>query len=342
LGRKLKFFLKSALPTFLIGLLLLLHGPSIQTLSGLLPVELPVETLSERIHLLSSAPFLEFQRRIDRQIVASQNVTGGVDCIMPFYNGEFGYEIAVMVPWAYHWSKSCNVITKGLAGTKYLYYFSKHHEIVAGKRNHIPLPGGNPFGKVDPHTDDKHFPKSNWKMPPWNVYYKRDDIHWDKPSLMISNKYNTEWDKGPINFIPVDTLRDLLHYLSPNYHVVYVRLEHKELGDRHEFLDLDDKSMIRNEFPNVALFDELAKDLLPDSINLLLFSLGALCKHFISVQGGNSVLASLFGGQNIILGKMGSELGPTGDFTYYHRFSNANISVVGNETDLIAQVKQDY
>ena len=336
LSRRFKLLARAAVLT-----LLTMMAISLLSLHKLKP---PVQSLPDWIYPFSRDQFLEYQSQIDRQMLAHQNnVTSGVECIMPFYDGEFGYELAVMVPWAYHWSRFCHVITTGLAGTKYLYYFSKSHTIVKGKRGFKFLPDGNPFRSPNPHTDDNHFPKDNWLMPPWSVVYKRD-LQWEKPLLMISNKYTNEWDMGPVNFLNPDVLRDLLLYLVPKYNVVYIRLEHDELDDdgQQKVGKLEDKSMIRKEFPSVALLDELIKGLQPNSANLLLLSLGALCRKFISVQGGNSVLASMFSGENIILAKKGSELGPTGDFTYYHRFSNAAISVVMNEADLIDKVKRDF
>ena len=294
--------------------------------------------------------FLAYQKGIDERIdqARQQNITDnpGYECHMPFFPGEYGYEIAAMIPWAYDLSQSCHVVTKGVEGTKYMYFFSKRHEIIPGiKREYMPLPDGNPFHNPTHHRNDAIFPTSHWKMPPWRQQYKRDDIHWDKPLLMMFNKYTTEWEGPPVNFIPVDTLRELLVYLVPRYHVFYFRLQHKKLVDIQvkAYLTLGDKEMIRQEFPSVVVAEDLMQGLDPDSINLLIHSLGASSKHFISVQGGNSALASLFGGQNIVMAKAGRELPEeAGDYTYYYRFSNAKISLVRNETQLLDKVKQDY
>ena len=42
----------------------------------------------------------------------------------PFYPGEFGMELRVMVPWAYHQSQRCRTTTKGVVGSRYMYFFS--------------------------------------------------------------------------------------------------------------------------------------------------------------------------------------------------------------------------
>ena len=46
-------------------------------------------------------------------------------------------------------------------------------------------------------------------------------------------------------------------------------------------------------------------------------------RHFISVQGGNSAVASYFGGENIVLIKRGKEkAGPVHDMQWYYLFGN--------------------
>jgi len=57
------------------------------------------------------------------------------------------------------------------------------------------------------------------------------------------------------------------------------------------------------------------------------------CESFISVQGGNSVLASFFGGANIIYAKKGNELICGAYEGQYKRFSNCNVKHANNESD---------
>jgi hypothetical protein len=62
--------------------------------------------------------------------------------------------------------------------------------------------------------------------------------------------------------------------------------------------------------------------------------------NFLSVQGGNSVVASFFGGRNIILAVFGDETPEKyNDYSYYHRFSNASIDVARNGTGFLELVK---
>jgi hypothetical protein len=304
------------------------------------------------------APFIgtrleTFQHQIDENI--RHNVRElekhKTTCKVPFYIGEYGYELAAMVPWAYSKINDCKVKTKGVIGTKYLYFFSKHTVNSNSTRKPRHLPHDHPFGKR-PHFDDAKFQEKTkggvWVAPPFKDFYRRDDIELEKPLVIISNKYAKEWDfEGPVNFIPVDILREVLEHLTPNYNVVYSRFQDKRLEDSRESMGSNtlqegfkDKEMIRKEFPSVVLFDELSKGLPPDAVNLLLFSLSSMSNNFLSVQGGNSVVASFFGGRNIILAVYGPETPEKrNDYSYYHRFSNAIIDVARDATSFLELVK---
>ena len=147
------------------------------------------------------------------------------------------------MPWRYDESISngCDLKTSGLAGTRYLYFFSKNHTTVAGRRKAEYLPNGNPIGK-DPHIPE--LPDTNWKMPPFPSFFGEKDVRYDlrglvpgppnKPIAVVFNKYTKEWGHEPVNFLDIASLRGLLNVLSPIYQVVYVRLESKKLGDSGE------------------------------------------------------------------------------------------------------------
>ena len=285
--------------------------------------------------------FSRYQLQVDEQIAREQQQTPqhNETCERAYFQGEFGYELAAMVPWAYHTSQNCSMITYGSKGTKYLYYFSHNHTLYASRRESKNLPRENPFKIRTPHT--RKAPTERWIMPPWKTRYRRHDVSFDKPLLIIWNKYTDEFDqKTPINFIPIHTLKALLDYLTPKYRIVYIRYERPETDDYQRSHPYPDKLMIRSNYTDVVLVDDLIKDLGSEAVNLLIFSLGALGDNFISVQGGNSVVASQFGGQNIILAKQGREL-RYGDYEYYHNFSGAEIKVVQHEDALLETVKSN-
>uniref|UniRef100_A0A7S0PVG7 Uncharacterized protein n=1 Tax=Asterionellopsis glacialis TaxID=33640 RepID=A0A7S0PVG7_9STRA len=281
-------------------------------------------------------------------------------CRIPLYDGEYGYELAGIVPWAY-WKfqhEHCQVHTTGRPGTKYLYYFSQKHTIQVKEdglqRQSHSLPKESPFGQMnggDPHFSNDKFPQEGWAPPPYKQFFERADVQLDKPLMVLSNKYTLEWSGEPKNNIPIRHLQEILKTLSQKYHIVYLRFQDKRLEDRLErkirtsgkLAEYRDKEMIKRFFPSVVLFEELSVGLSLEDINLMLFSLYATGQDFISVQGGNSVVASFFGGRNLIFCEEGPELwNNKGDFTYYHRFSGAKIQIANNTTDFMKFVPQWY
>lgn len=266
-------------------------------------------------------------------------------CETSFYDGEFGTEMRAVVPWYYSKSQTCSIKTTGVSGTKYMYFFSDDHTIEHTTRQNRHLPAGNPFNSTVVHMAD--FPYDTpWLAPPFREFFHRNDIVeklGDKPLIFISNKYRREHHKRPANYLGVDTLREILKYLTPKYTVVYKRFTQADQKDWEENeKDLGEKEMIRKEFPDVVLFQPIGESLAdPEDVNLLMFSLMASSEGFISIQGGMAVASSYFGKKNNILIKTGTEL-KTGDYGYFHRFSNAKVSWQQTDKSLIASIKEQY
>eukprot|EP00977_Amphora_coffeiformis_P005201 scaffold1115_cov165-Amphora_coffeaeformis.AAC.1 len=103
--------------------------------------------------------------------------------------------------------------------------------------------------------------------------------------------------------------------------------------------------MIREIFgfgpDRVVLLDDLVADLDVEAVNLLLFSLGAACRNFISVQGGNSQVASAFGGQNFVLVKGRVAEVVRGDYEYYWRYANSTVHKFRKEAVLLQKLKEN-
>ena len=109
-----------------------------------------------------------------------------------------------------------------------------------------------------------------------------------------------------------------------------------------EFLDFGDHDMIKQFYPEVITMAQLYKknnNLTFNTLSLMVFS---NCNNFISVQGGNSVFASYFGGINIIYAKKGKELEVKSYENWYKEFSGCEIVHVNNDAELIAEIKKRY
>eukprot|EP00592_Proboscia_alata_P016909 CAMPEP_0194394286 /NCGR_PEP_ID=MMETSP0174-20130528/123771_1 /TAXON_ID=216777 /ORGANISM="Proboscia alata, Strain PI-D3" /LENGTH=887 /DNA_ID=CAMNT_0039190069 /DNA_START=2247 /DNA_END=4910 /DNA_ORIENTATION=- len=284
---------------------------------------------------------LKYKRHIDGKIQALQEAnTHTKRCDHPIYTGEFGMELRVNVPWAYHKTlhSNCRVQTLGVKGSQYMYFFSDEHTIVENtQREYAPLPDGNPFRSDVVHMED--FPHDTpWTAPPFSDFFRRRDIYdflQVKPLVFISNKYVVQWKhKHPDNFLDVEQLRELLTYLEPNYTIVYKRSTAKSLEDVDGAeLIMEEKDMIRTEFPTVVLYDDLQQGITNvEDENLLLFGIMSLADKFLSVQGGTAVASSFFGGSSTIFIADGKEL-QFGDYKYFHRFSDADVAWTHMDTE---------
>ena len=116
---------------------------------------------------------------------------------------------------------------------------------------------------------------------------------------------------------------------------------HEDLND---IFDLKEKEL----FSVYGILDgnELYKEV-KDKYNISNFNhfqllLHSNCDHFISVQGGNSVLASYFGGTNIIFAKKGKELKYGAYDGHYKKYSNCNILHSNNYQEFIQLIKNNF
>lgn len=257
-------------------------------------------------------------------------------------NMEFGYEVAATIPWAYalHLKGELTGTVSGI-GSEPLYYFSPNHVI-----NHEPRDYANTHKSVAPNTWI-HVPrldKGNWAPPPYKEVYKDRAITFDKPTVVIYNRYNKEWTKPPINYFDLPTLRALFALLDKKYQVVYFNVAGEEsLEDNAHSMKLGDYEMIRKEFPQVKIIHDLVKHhkLTYNDVQMRVF---AGCERFVTMNGGPSMLASFFAKDNIIYTKECKELRPTVNsfYNWYPDFGGSIIKVVHTYDDLINMVRDKW
>lgn len=277
---------------------------------------------------------------------------------------EFSAELVLAVPYAYHLHrKGLLGTTTSVKDTKPLYFFSRDHieqfefrsisneEALQGYPNnwihHNPLVSNGRAGILD---------FSEWEMPPFKEYYKNDIFRYDKPLLIISNKYFLEWGDVPVNYLDIETLYYLFDYLKDKYHVVYKRPKGTEyVPDQNEFLSngsdimaevngepMSDYELCRRM--DITIFQDLWKESSFSSFNLFQFKLFANCDNYISVQGGNSHICSLFGKTNVCYIKEGRELreGYFDKEGWYYKMNQCNTIPVRTYKELLDKVKELY
>jgi hypothetical protein len=301
--------------------------------------------------------FPKYKAAIDKQMAeqyppADNSTIAFENCNTPLAPLEFGMELRCIIPWAYKKQEECArgvVHTRSVLGSRYMYFFSNDHHIDnTTKRGflHLETIESNPFGGT---VHKAEAPERHWKPPPFAEFFSKpeffESVLRGKPLVVILNKYTMEWEREPANFFDTDTLREILTYLTPNYTVLYKRTTPKSLFDHQDtskvkFEDLDEKDMIRYEFPDVWMFEDFADELTdPEAFNLLQFGFMSQSSKFLTVQGGTAVVGSYFGGTNIILIKEGREI-TSHDYEYFPKFSNATVVETHEETEFLREMRR--
>ena len=233
---------------------------------------------------------------------------------------EFGPEILLYACYYYYLFKNGlffdNKITT-YKGMKDFYYFIDPQYIIEKEvmRNWTP-PNQRPF--LVNNTEHVHrFNMNYWYPIPYKRQFQNTRFIYEKPLLIIQNKYNDEWKVGPVNFFSVETLDTMFSTLKDKYTIVYIRptTHRKILQDRAFSLDhntmiedLQDYELIERKYKNdILLFDNLlAQTSL--TYNRMKLELFASCTNYISVQGGNAHMITFFYEKLLVLHKRGFEL----------------------------------
>jgi len=261
------------------------------------------------------------------------------------YNPEFGYELIAAVPYAYYlYSQGRLEKTISAKFTEPIYYFSPNHVINPTPRSwentvRYIQESGIPNAMVHKPLLDT----SQFLSPPYKQQFANNIYKWNKPIICICNKYNYEWQKPPINFFSLDILRRLFNLLKDKYQIIYFGVDLlDEMQDSAHSMHLGDGELCKN-FNDVILYQKLLKDS-KLNWNELMLKVFANCDKFITLNGGYSIMASYFGGTNIIYCKEGSETRPEVDSfnNWYHLFGGSKIVLTRTYESLINKIEENY
>jgi len=222
------------------------------------------------------------------------------------YHGEFDQELRYVLPFAYwHHLNGTLRQTISCTNTKPFYFFSENHFERYEKR---VWQAGYDYYEVPNMTHSPTFDFSKWARVPLKKHYRNEVFLFDKPLLVIANKYNSEWDKPPLNFLDIPALDRIVSAYKATYQIVYNRpLATQIVGDNSETMELKEHDWLRETYPDVLLMNDLHeqhRDRVTD-FNHLQLMIYANCERFISMHGGTAALASYFGGVNVILSHPG-------------------------------------
>ncbi|HWK56124.1 MAG TPA: hypothetical protein VNQ80_02225 [Parapedobacter sp.] len=254
------------------------------------------------------------------------------------FSGEFGAELQFALPFAYwHYLNGTLKETVSTPNTKELYYFSPKHTETNQRRTNE----GNYNYEIPRIIHSQDYNMKKWAQVPLKSIYRNDILVFKKPMLIIANKYNTEWDGPPVSYFSITVLDFFISQLKRKYQVIYNRPSGSHIvNDNSDIRDLNEHEWLRQQHPEVILVDDLyAKNVIKaNNFNHFQLCLYANCENFISVHGGTSVLASYFGGKNLIYSRAGGEHYFNCFFDLYPKLANTEIMLAQKEEELFPLV----
>lgn len=264
--------------------------------------------------------------------------------IVNSYNPEFGYELISVLPYAY-WLYKNGLLDKTISAkdTECLYYFSPNHCINPTQRSwYYGLTNAvnmiHASGVPNAFIHKRSLDISRFMPPPYKQAYKNNWAVFKKPTMVIYNRYNNEWPASinrPVNFFSLDFL-DILFQKIKDYHILYCNIQNQyDLYDNAPPIEIADRELCKSR--NVTHVMDLQEKHPGLSFNQILLYYFSNCELFLTMNGGGGILASYFGGKNIIYTKQCKEL-ESGDFGYYHLFGGSEIKVVNTYEEILKEL----
>ena len=223
------------------------------------------------------------------------------------FDGEFAPELQFVLAFAY-WDYKNGTLksTKSSKFTSEFYFFTPEHKEEFSTRTNE----GN-YNFETPRILYSHdYNMKKWLPVPLKENYRNDVYVFDKPILIVANRYNMEWDGPPVSFFSIDTLAYIFNKLQSTYQIIYNRPRPQNITmDNSDIYDLNEYDWIRENYPDIILMEDLYQENKANAktFNHLQLMVYANSENFISTHGGTAALASYFKGVNLILSKKGPE-----------------------------------
>lgn len=259
---------------------------------------------------------------------------------------EWSWTLTEQVPLAYYHHLNGSLDgTESNIGTKPIFFFSENHTEIAWKGQKwgagwwAPINNKGQYGFDFSH--DKH-----WIPPPFKEYYQKHNIlKYDKPTIVINNKWNREWDKVYSAF-DVEFITNIINSFSKKYQILYIRARGNESGyaDCAEIFDFNDHEILKG-FNGVITIQDILKENPSYSYNEIQFMMEATSNRHLTVAGANAIISSYFGGEVFIYtGKNNpnEERGVWRTDSWLKKLSNAKIYGYQNYNELINKAKEKW
>ena len=154
----------------------------------------------------------------------------------------------------------------------------------------------------------------NVSFPDFKNHFKQrandENISFDRPLVVINNKYSEEHGNSPVNLINNDCISKIYNKFKDTHTIIYFRPESstKEyVHDDNKLMDWNDKHLIKENHHEMIVDTDLFVQYPHLNYNELQCMMHSLSDIHFSTPGGNAIIASYFGGVNIIIGSMSSE-----------------------------------
>lgn len=258
------------------------------------------------------------------------------------FSGEFAPEIMFVLPFAYwHYKNGTLKSTTSSKFTKELYFFSKDHREEFSERT----TEGN-YNFETPRILYSHdYDMEKWIPVPLKATFQNNIYVYNKPILILANRYNLEWDGPPVSYFGIELLEQLISLLKPYYTIIYNRPKAENIAnDNSDIYDLREFEWLARTHPDVILMEDLYKENkgAASNFNHLQLMVYANANHFISTHGGTASLASYFGGMNLILSKKGGEHFFGCFHTLFPKLSGAKILHAKTDQELLEMANQYF
>lgn len=256
-------------------------------------------------------------------------------------NIEFGYELLSAIPYSYELYLSGKLKgTISAKGSESLYYFSPDHQINKSSRSWFNTEKARMSGL--PYTNIHKPEQPDKKFPPYKEHFANDKYKFKKPIVCICNRYNVEWSCKPINYFDLDILDWMFSNLKKKYEIIYFSVNiPEELQDNAHSMKMNDESLARSH--GIKIFSEIVNE---NDWNDTLLKVFANCEHYITMNGGYSILASMFTGTNIIYSKPGfpeaKEIKNKSFWRWYPNINNVRTVPVESYDELKRKIKSIY
>ncbi len=258
------------------------------------------------------------------------------------FSGEFAPELQFALPFAYwHFKNGTLEKTESSTYTRELYFFSPDHEEKFDRRSNE----GNYNFEMPRILYSHDYDMAKWLQVPLKEHFRNPVYVFEKPTLVLANRYNMEWDGPPISFFSVEMLDFMISRLKPHFTIVYNRPRPQNITmDNSDIYDMDEFAWLEKEHPEVVLMEDLFKENRgkANNFNHLQLMVYANADRFISIHGGTATLASYFGGINLILSKQGPEHYFRCFEKLYPKFSGARILHAKTDDEVREYVLRHY